>query len=209
MRINKTIFSIIIVFILWYIVFSVKPFNFWLSMSFATLVLLLMVFIFDKSVFFNIKINFKTLFFSIVSSLFLYLIFFFGNIFLIFVNSKFHLLNNRIALLNNIYSNKTGVSPIIISLLIIFPIAFGEEIFWRGFIQKNIETKTNGYFSLLITTFFYSFVHISSFNPILILAALTCGIFWGFIYMKTKNITLVILSHIFWDILIFVLFPIL
>ena len=208
MNIKKIYGVLFLAFILWGIVFAIKPFNFWVSMSLAVLILIFIVLLFDKTVFFKIKISYKNILYSSLSSLFLYFIFFIGNKVLILINSKFEILNNRLMFLNNIYANKTGLSPFVISVLIVFPIAFGEEIFWRGFIQNNLEDHMNKVFAFLFTALLYTAVHIISFNPILIIAALTCGLFWGFIYMKTKNLTLVLFSHIFWDIMIFILFPV-
>ncbi len=208
MNINKIYISLFFAFILWGIVFGLKPFNFWLSMSLAVSLLIFIVFLFDKSVFDEIRISYTNILYSFISALFLYFIFFVGNKILILINLKFNILNDRWIFLDNIYANKTGLSPLVISVLLIFPIAFGEEVFWRGFIQKSLENHMKKYFALLLTAILYTAVHLISFNPILILAALTCGLFWGFLYMKTKNPSLVILSHIFWDIMIFILSPI-
>jgi len=52
-------------------------------------------------------------------------------------------------------------------------------------------------------------VHIWSFNFMLIMSALVCGIFWGLLYKYNKNLVTLIVSHALWDVSVFVLFPIL
>ena len=51
-------------------------------------------------------------------------------------------------------------------------------------------------------------MHIPTENVMLVLAALTCGLFWGALYWKTGSIIPGLISHMVWDPLIFVLFPI-
>lgn len=44
-------------------------------------------------------------------------------------------------------------------------------------------------------------------NPVLLLAALVCGLFWGLLYHFTKSLPLVVISHTAWDLLVFLVFP--
>ena len=50
-------------------------------------------------------------------------------------------------------------------------------------------------------------MHIITFNFMLVVAALVCGIFWGWIYKKEKSLVPIIISHALWDFTVFVLFP--
>ncbi|MEK6655039.1 MAG: CPBP family glutamic-type intramembrane protease [Thermodesulfobacteriota bacterium] len=50
-------------------------------------------------------------------------------------------------------------------------------------------------------------VHAVSLNPMLILAAGVCGLYWGLLYQREQNLIPLIISHSLWDLLIFVLFP--
>jgi len=44
----------------------------------------------------------------------------------------------------------------------------------------------------------------------LIMAALVCGVFWGFMYMifKPRNLVPLLISHALWDVMVFVVLPI-
>ena len=59
----------------------------------------------------------------------------------------------------------------------------------------------------LAATALYAVVHLSSGNPMLILAALVCGLFWGLLYQRTGSITLVVISHTAWNLTVFLGFP--
>jgi membrane protease YdiL (CAAX protease family) len=41
----------------------------------------------------------------------------------------------------------------------------------------------------------------------LVLAAAVCGLFWGVIYLKTRSVLLVAVSHTLWDLAVFILVP--
>ena len=62
-------------------------------------------------------------------------------------------------------------------MLLIFIIGPGEEIFWRGFLQRHFSIKTEKLTGFALVTFFYTAIHFGSMNVMLILAALSCGLF--------------------------------
>lgn len=41
----------------------------------------------------------------------------------------------------------------------------------------------------------------------LVMAALTAGLFWGWLYWKTDSLVPCILSHAFWTVTVFILWP--
>ena len=53
----------------------------------------------------------------------------------------------------------------------------------------------------------YAVVHAGSGNPMLVLAAAVCGLFWGYLYLRTDSVLLVAVSHTVWDLAVFVVFP--
>lgn len=59
----------------------------------------------------------------------------------------------------------------------------------------------------IFATLLYAGVHIITFNFMLVVAALVCGIYWGWIYKKEKSLVPIIISHAIWDFTVFVLFP--
>ncbi len=92
----------------------------------------------------------------------------------------------------------------IVLILIIIP---GEEIFWRGFVQKRVLKYLNAPVGIILSTILYASVHFYSSHWILVLAALIAGLFWGFLYAWKRSMPLVIVSHLIFDLFLFVIFP--
>ncbi|MFF2446042.1 CPBP family intramembrane glutamic endopeptidase [Neobacillus sp. NPDC058068] len=83
----------------------------------------------------------------------------------------------------------------------------GEEIFWRGFIQKSLLANFKPIVSIGIAALLFASVHIYSGSFILVFAALISGFFWGLLYYWKKSMPLVIVSHIIFDLMIFIILP--
>jgi hypothetical protein len=83
----------------------------------------------------------------------------------------------------------------------------GEELFWRGFIQKSLLANFKPIVSIGIAALLFASVHIYSGSFLLVAAALISGFFWGLLYYWKKSMPLVIVSHIIFDIMIFIILP--
>lgn len=92
-------------------------------------------------------------------------------------------------------------------LALVLVAAPGEELFWRGFIQKRLSKYLNPVVSILSASILYASVHIYSGSFLLVLAAFISGFVWGYLYFLKKSMPLVIVSHIIFDLLIFIIFP--
>ncbi|MDQ0154116.1 CPBP family intramembrane glutamic endopeptidase [Robertmurraya andreesenii] len=92
----------------------------------------------------------------------------------------------------------------IVLLLVIIP---GEEIFWRGFIQKRIQKISKQWTGIFIASLLYASAHVYSGSFVLPLAALISGVFWGYLYSWKKSLPLVIVSHLIFDLFLFVIYP--
>ncbi|MGB8000878.1 MAG: CPBP family glutamic-type intramembrane protease [Anaerobacillus sp.] len=60
-----------------------------------------------------------------------------------------------------------------------------------------------------MATLLYAVAHFYSSAPLLILAAIEEGIAWGWLYEKRGNFWVPLLSHILFDLLVLVIFPLL
>lgn len=107
----------------------------------------------------------------------------------------------------HVYALKEAVPLVRIGLLIGFVIGPGEEIFWRGFFQEWTGVTTSRSFGFALTALLYTAVHLASGNPMLVLAAAVCGVFWGWLYFRFRSPILNVISHTVWDLLVFVAFP--
>ena len=138
--------------------------------------------------------------YGLLSGIILYALFWTGNALI----NVFHLpFDKGISKLYNRFS-PTQIWHYIVLLLFIVP---GEELFWRGFIQKRISKYTGVASSILLAALLYASVQIYSGTFIHLVAAFVAGIFWGGLYAWKKSMPLVIISHLIFDLLLFILFP--
>ena len=74
-----------------------------------------------------------------------------------------------------------------------------EEIFWRGLIQSRA--------GIAVALVAYALVHVWERKPILLLAALVGGVFWGGLFAWRGTLVAPVVSHLLWDLAIIVWFP--
>jgi membrane protease YdiL (CAAX protease family) len=190
--------SLVLASALWIVVFSVRPFGFWPSLSIATLVLLIVALAINREKP-SLRLTRWSMFIGIASGALLYLLFFAGY---------------QVTKANPIFSEGVGqvyelrtVPSLLIGLVLIFPIGPGEEIYWRGLIQRRFSERLGTRAGLLTATVAYTLVHLPTLNLPLMLTAFIGGLTWGFIYQKTASLWPVFISHILFDLLIFVIAP--
>lgn len=203
---KKIVITISLAVLFWFIMFSpwtAHLVNFWVTMLIATSVLITLSLIWGKE---DLKelytFKAKHIAIGLISALILYLVFYAGNFFsqLLFDFSKQQI--------SNIYSTKSQANNVFIGFALLLWIGPAEEIFWRGFVQHKLSLRYGGLKSFFITTAIYALVHIWSFNFMLIMAALICGLFWGWMFYKYKAVIPIIISHAVWDAFIFTVMPI-
>lgn len=183
--------------LLWYLIFNTTLFNFWLRLAVAIITLNLVAISYQD---YNLTLNSTDIKWGLLSALLLYLIFMVGRELsgVLFSRSQEQIMS--------VYYLKEEGNLIIISI-ILFLAGVGEELFWRGFLQYNLEQEFGAGLGYLTASLVYGGVHLWTGNLILVLAALTAGLFWGYFFLKYKSLSLVIISHIVWDLLIFIVFP--
>ena len=138
---------------------------------------------------------------GLTSAVFLYGVFYAGN----FLSRQF--LSFAPQGISRVYGFKEGTSTFRIILLIVFLIGPGEEVFWRATIQRHFQSHVGDLSGWLISAALYALVHLGSGNPMLVMAAGVCGLFWGWLYFRYRSIVMVAVSHTLWDILVFIVFP--
>ncbi|MBU4319115.1 MAG: CPBP family intramembrane metalloprotease [Proteobacteria bacterium] len=186
---------------LWFVTFYLSWSVFWIKISASAFLLAMLSFLlqpFEKEQF---KINFKLVVAGILSAALLYGIFFLGKavstLILPFAGDQ----------IGGIYGKGVGTSSSIISLLLFFITGPAEEIYWRGYLQKNLMARYGNMQGWLVATAVYAGVHIWSFNFMLVGAAAVAGAFWGAMYWRFNNLWAVIISHSIWSTVIFAFLP--
>lgn len=138
---------------------------------------------------------------GIGSSIVLYGICFVGNwvLYLILPGGMFEL--------EIIYSLRSQLQPVYLGVLLIGFVAIAEELFWRKYLQSILMSKLGRKQGWYAASLIYAGIHIVTNNPILFLAALVAGLFWGWMYYRTQNIWVSIVSHVTWTMMAYFLFP--
>ena len=192
--------------ILWTVMFSPwtsSYLNFWYSMTASALLLTLFVFLFSRPTFSLLRFTSTNILLGIGIAALLWGIFYVGNLVATWI---FPFAPQQI---DSIYGMKTGQSPSLLSILLLLIIGPAEELFWRGYIQKNLSVRLSPICAFITTTLIYTAVHWASFNFMLLMAAFTCGLLWGLLCLiMPHRLAAILLSHAIWDAAVFVWFPI-
>jgi membrane protease YdiL (CAAX protease family) len=199
-------FSGLILFSILFVFRGIGRFDFWWWFASNILVLVTLTLLFDKEYLSLIRNDFKNnlvkkIFIGFISAAILYLVFYIGQV---FSQKIFPFAERGIA---DVYMFKESASAIKITLLLLFVTSPGEELFWRGFLQRSYGNRYGKTAGLIIVTACYTLVHAGSGNPMLVLAAFLCGLYWGLLYMWKKSVVINITSHTLWALAVFVVFP--
>lgn len=200
---QKLILSLFVAAMLWFVMFSswtAPHVNFWLMMTVSALILTSLAILFGGRP--SLHFDAKEIFMGIGLAAALWGIFWVGDK---VSQWLFAFARPQVDL---IYGMKSGHSGLLLSLALLFIIGPAEELFWRGFVQKNLRKGLSANFAWLSGTFFYTIVHLPSANFMLIMAALVCGLIWGGLYrFMPQHFGAIVLSHALWDAAAFVWFP--
>ena len=153
----------------------------------------------------NEKMEHETSFLSysmygIISGILLYSLFWVGHFFINVLDLPFQ---KEVTKLYKLYS-PTKIWQYLVLFCFIVP---GEELFWRGFVQNRLSKFMDNPYSILIGAILYASVQIYSGTFIHTFSALFAGLFWGFLYSWKRSIPLVVVSHLIFDLFIFIAFP--
>ncbi|WP_423801567.1 lysostaphin resistance A-like protein [Neobacillus sp. SAB-20_R2A] len=142
----------------------------------------------------------KYLFLGVISGLLLYLLFWIGYQLFEMANSGFK---------KDVRRLYRWFAPSLFwhYLALILVAAPGEEMFWRGFVQKRLLKYLKPYVAIISSSILYGSVHIYSGSFLLMFAAFVSGLVWGFLYFWKKSMPLVIVSHIIFDMMMFIFLP--
>lgn len=107
-----------------------------------------------------------------------------------------------------IYELRSQAPLVVIALLLVFVIGPAEELYWRGLVNWAIARRFGDAAAVIFGTAFYAGVHLVTGNAAIILAALVAGFTWSVMYATRRRLFPVIVSHILFDLFLFVLAPV-
>ena len=189
--------TLIIPFILWPIVFDRILTDFWSGLAIATAILLILSVILNRGL--DLRAGAPWIILGVASGFIMYGGFYVG----------FQATRGLAAFsggITSVYDLKATRSLLVIAALLVFPIGPGEEIYWRGLIQRVLQGSGQKY-AWILQAIPYALIHLFTLNPPLLVTALIGGLAWGYLYKLSGSITPSILSHTIFDLLIFVVLP--
>lgn len=171
---------------------------FWYLYTAAMLFLMSFVIITEKAQ--EEKPSLRYVMFGLFTGLLLYGVFWMGNQLILLLNLPFH---------DDVLRLYRTLSPTLlwhyaVLILIIVP---GEEIFWRGFIQKRLLKFISPASSVLLSAILYTIPLLFAHNILLIVSGIVGGLVWSWLYYWKRSLTLVILSHLVFDIMLLIILP--
>jgi CAAX protease family protein len=193
--------SVLLAALLWFVAFYLTWASFWIKISFSAATLAILSLILQPGRKERIRIDARAVALGLASAAILYFIFWTGKA---VAEVIFPFSGGQIG---GIYDKGAGTPLWLIALLLFFVTGPSEELYWRGYLQKNLMMRYGQWQGWLMATAIYAAVHIWSFNFMLIGAAAVAGAFWGAMYWRLKNLTPVIISHSVWSAVIFAVFP--
>ena len=88
---------------------------------------------------------------------------------------------------------------------VVFVIAAMEELVWRGLVMRTLAAVYGYRPALIVTSILFALAHaptlflladpIAGLNPLLVLAALGCGLVWGLVYLRTGRLVPALFAH--------------
>ena len=87
----------------------------------------------------------------------------------------------------------------------VFTVAALEEIAWRGLVMRSMQDVTTGPRAAALTTLLYAAAHLPTVsllrmpgagpNPLLVVAALGCGMVWSLLVLRNGRLVPAVLAH--------------
>ncbi len=234
---KRQLIAILVAALLWFSMFSpwTAPYlNFWIAMSASAVILVSLSAKSTEKLLGKGEITLRNTLIGVVSATMLWGIFWIGNL---LATRWFGFAGTQIAGIYAMKEGSAPVMIALLLLLLIGPAEevfwrgyiqnFISEIFYRHVGYKQIvsgpDTETcdterrntckaatfvRSLIPVALTAIVYSLAHIWSFNFMLVMAALVCGVFWGLQYRIHHNLWSLIVSHALWDAAVFIVFPI-
>lgn len=92
-------------------------------------------------------------------------------------------------------------------VLAFLPVILGEELVWRGVLQTSFARRFGQYGGAILAASAYALAHAPLGSPVLVLAALACGLCWSALRGATGSLVPTLVAHIVWDAVILLWLP--
>jgi hypothetical protein len=109
--------------------------------------------------------------------------------------------------IGDIYDLRRRAPSWLIAAVLAGIVAPCEELFWRGMIQDSLAKRFGRFRGAAIASICYAAVNLGSGNLTLAGASGVAGAFWGLQYALQQRVPALIVSHVIWDLWIFLVAP--
>lgn len=194
----KLLLSLILIFFVIYISFEYKSQVFWYLYT-ASMLLAMGIAIMNETMD-NEKSTDQNIYLGFFSGILLYGIVFIGYKLLPFLPQSYM---KELTKLYDLFSPEWFWQYI----ALIFIIAPGEELFWRGFVFKRLLGRVSKILALFLAAIFNAGAYVLTGYSLLVVAGFVSGLFWGTLYLWKKSMPLLVISHIIFSLLLLAIFP--
>jgi nucleoside-diphosphate-sugar epimerase/membrane protease YdiL (CAAX protease family) len=105
-----------------------------------------------------------------------------------------------------VYAWRTRV-PEAFAIPLLILIVAGEEIVWRAAITLPLAARLGPWTGALAGAALFALAHAPLGVPVLLVAALGAGAFWGAVMIKTRSLVPAFVSHVLWDLAVLFWIP--
>jgi membrane protease YdiL (CAAX protease family) len=201
-RLQPALWSLPLAVLLWITIFYWQPANFWLLLGGSVAILTLLTFAVRGLFLFREPLRLSDVLVGVGSAVALWIVFWLGNQLVTL------LLPFAPRQVSSVYELRAAADLRVIGLLLALVIGPGEEIYWRGLVQWGFAGRYGPRAGWLLGTAAYAGAHVVSLNLMVVIAAAVAGIVWGWLYLRIGRLWPALISHVLWDLAIFLLFPI-
>lgn len=106
-----------------------------------------------------------------------------------------------------LYSLRGTHGPAFLAPTLVLIVA-AEEAVWRGVVSRYLMERRGLLRGAVAGAALYALAHAATLNPLLIAAALGCGLAWGLLYAATDSLVAPIVCHLVWDVFLMFLLPV-
>jgi membrane protease YdiL (CAAX protease family) len=106
-----------------------------------------------------------------------------------------------------LYSNLRQPPGPYLALPILVLVVVAEECVWRGLLIDMLQRRYSDSQVVLLSTALYAIPHLFSGSWLLMGVVLICGVIWSRLRLMTGSLVVPLLTHLVWDLGVFVMFP--
>lgn len=96
---------------------------------------------------------------------------------------------------------------LVVASVALVPVIVGEELVWRGVVQASLVRRLGAWRGVALAAVVYALAHAPIGSPVLVAAALFCGLAWGALRAATASLVPTLVAHLLWNVLVLLWLP--